>query len=134
MASKRSGMLGERPSLNKTSIGIREHRANTISVDRTQIFTQKRRHPSGGNQGSSLLSLGLGYLSPDNKGSSGSIEVGSLEAPVQDHIQDQDNPPGRNEEGLKLTSTLVEIIEVMKTSLNFVNKIVQGMDFISDAI
>ena len=30
-------------------------------------------------------------------------------------------------EGLKLTSTLVEIIEVMKSALNFVNKVIQGM-------
>ena len=136
MASKRSGMLGDRPAqMTKSVQGIREHRANTISVDhRSQMFPQKKRHPSGGqgNQGS-LLSLGLAYLSPDNsKGSSGSIEqpvphVGSFENQHQAELQEPPKSSTVQAEGLKLTSTLVEIIEVMKSALNFVNKVVQGM-------
>ena len=64
--------------------GFREHRANTISVDRSQMVQQKLRNPSGG-QGSLVNSFGLGHLSPDSiKGSNCSMDqnqIGSYEAP-----------------------------------------------------
>ena len=94
---------------------------------------QKKRHPSGGQGSIGILPLmGVGHLSPDlTKGSNSSMEqTGSYEthymSPASskdpNEVIDDDND---NAEGLKLTSTLVEIADVMKTGLNFVNKVVQ---------
>jgi hypothetical protein len=51
----------------RSGAGFREHRANTISSDRSQVMmtaVQNRlRHPSGGQGGSSVTSIG--HLSPE---------------------------------------------------------------------
>ncbi len=113
----------------KSSSGMREQRANTISIDRSQLL-QKRRHPSGG-QGSIGIISSLGHLSPETKGSNSSMEQsGSYETHYLGRDQDMDDAEstGRMKERLKLTSTLVEIADAMKNGLYFVNKAgIQGM-------
>ena len=133
---KRSPIINPKQNQLKTpqrpSSGLREHRANTISVDRSQLVHSRFRNPSG-HQGSFVNSLGLGTLSPDSKGSNSSMDqshIGSFEAPPIGISSPHGEDDVQEKEKLNLTSALFEICEAMaasKTGLTFINKAVPEM-------